>query len=207
MYIALDCSCRVLQARRAGKPDSTVDLKKTNMKQTIHAATCCLALALASIILTRIPSAAQEQATKPTAMGKLAAGMKVGEWAELKTDNLVEAHRAKGASGAIFGYNEGAAWDPRSRQWLYCGGDHNDRLRFVTFSADSNTWKIMPEPDWVGKGTSHGYDHNAIDHGRGIFYYRPFSSPIVRRYDVAADKWSALPKIDTSEYLACCVGL
>jgi hypothetical protein len=143
----------------------------------------------------------------PTALGKLAATMKPGEWAELKTDNVVEAHRAKGVSGAIFGYNEGAAWDPRSRQWLYCGGDHNDRTRFVTYSADTNAWKVMPEPEWVGNGTSHGYDHNAIDPARGVFYYRPFSSPIVRRYDIAQAKWSALPKLETSEYLACCVGV
>ena len=60
-----------------------------------------------------------------TALANLAATMRPGQWAELKTENLVETHRAKGNSGAIFGYNEGAAWDPRSRQWLYVGGDHN----------------------------------------------------------------------------------
>jgi hypothetical protein len=173
------------------------------MKQTFRAVAWYAVLAATSFLL----AADKEPSAKPTAMGKLAAGMKAGEWAELQTDNIVETHRAKGASGAIFGYNEGAAWDPKSRQWLYCGGDHNDRLRFVTYSADSNAWKIMPEPDWVGNGTSHGYDHNAIDPGRGIFYYRPFSSPIIRRYDIAAGKWSALPRIDTQEYLACCFGV
>src|SRR5262245_56819962 len=140
-------------------------------------------------------------------LSRLAASMKRGEWAELKTENLLESHRARGNSGAIFGYNEGAAWDPRSRQWLYVGGDHNDPARFVTYSADTNTWKVMPQPDWLGKTATHGYDHNAIDPARGIFYYRPFSNPVVRRYDIANDKWSALPKLDTQEYLACCVGL
>ena len=51
------------------------------------------------------------KAVPQTAMAKLTATMKRGEWAELKTENLVAAHRARGASGAIFGYNEGAAWD------------------------------------------------------------------------------------------------
>jgi hypothetical protein len=133
--------------------------------------------------------------------------MKPGEWAELKTTNLVEAHRAKGNSGAIFGYNEGAAWDPRSRQWLYVGGDHNDPARFVTYSADTNSWKVMPQPEWLGKSATHGYDHNTIDPARGHFYYRPFSNRTVYRYDIAKDKWSALPKFDTQEYVACCVGL
>src|SRR5262249_10088466 len=142
-----------------------------------------------------------------TELGKLAARMKPGEWAELKTANLVEAHRAKGNSGAIFGYNEGAAWDPRSRQWLYVGGDHNHPARFVTYSADTNCGKVMPQPEWLGKTTTHGYDHNAIDPARGHFYYRPFSSRMVYRYDIAKGRWSALPKLDTQEYIACCVGL
>jgi hypothetical protein len=142
-----------------------------------------------------------------TELGKLAAGMKPGTWAELKTEKLLETHKAKGNSGAIFGYNEGAAWDPTSRQWLYVGGDHNDPARFVTYSADTNTWKVMPQPEWLGKSATHGYDHNAIDPARGMFYYRPFNNRNVYRYDIANDRWTTLPKLDTGEYLACCVGL
>src|SRR5262245_1275146 len=157
------------------------------------------------------PDGAEERgrggAAPATELGKLAAKMKPGEWAELKTTNLIEAHRAKGNSGAIFGYNEGAAWDPRSRQWLYVGGDHNDPARFVTYSDDTNSWKVMPQPEWLGKSATHGYDHNTIDPARGQFYYRPFSNRTVYRYDIAKDKWSALPKLDTPEYVACCVGL
>ena len=165
-------------------------------------------LALFSFLLALHGAGGQTDPAKTNPLAKLAAGMKRGEWAELKTDNLIETHRAKGASGAIFGYNEGAAWDSKTRQWLYCGGDHNDRIRFVTYSADANAWKVVdPQPDWIGNGTSHGYDHNTIDPAKGIFYYRPFSSAVVQRYDIAAGKWSALPKLATNEYLACCVGL
>src|SRR5262245_63149954 len=157
------------------------------------------------------PDGAEERgrggAAPATELGKLAAKMKPGEWAELKTANLVEAHRAKGNSGAIFGYNEGEAWDPRSRQWLYVGGDHNDRARFVTYAADTNAWKVMPRPAWLARGTTPGYDHNTIDAARGIFYYRPFNSPGVYRYDIAAAKWTALPRLTPQEYLACCVGV
>jgi hypothetical protein len=121
--------------------------------------------------------------------------------------NLVETHRAKGASGGIFGYNEGAAWEPKTQQWLFLGGDHNDQPRFVTYSADTNAWKIVPQPDWLGNGALHGYDHNTIDPDRGIFYHRPYNSPVVRRYDIAAGKWTALPELATDQYLSCCVGI
>ncbi|MEX0718707.1 MAG: hypothetical protein WD066_19085 [Planctomycetaceae bacterium] len=155
--------------------------------------------------LFALPALAED--APETELGKLAASMKPGEWAELKTQGLVEAHRARGASGAIFGYNEGAAWDPNSRQWLYCGGDHNDRLRFVTYSADTNAWTVMENPPWSRGGTSHGYDHNTIDEKRGIFYYRPFSRKEIHRYDIAEKKWSSLPPMDTREYIACCTGV
>jgi hypothetical protein len=151
----------------------------------------------------------QESAAKKTALTQLAAKMRAGEWAELKTDNLVETLRAKGASGAIFGYNEDAAWDPKTRQFLYVGGDHNDIVRFVSYADDTNTWKILAQPDWVGKGTSHGYSHHGVDAERGLLYYVPFGNRarIIHRYDIAKGAWSTLPKLDPPEYLACCVGV
>ena len=95
--------------------------------------------------------------------------MKPGEWSQLKTENLVETLRAKGNSGAIFGYNEGTAWDPSTRQLFYLGGDHNDPARFVAYADDTNAWKRLPQPEWLGTTATHGYDHNAIDAVRGNF--------------------------------------
>jgi len=142
-------------------------------------------------------------------LGKLAHSLQAGQWAELKTENIVPTLEAQGNSGAIFGYNEGAVWDPASRQILYLGGDHNDPARFVAYAADGNAWRTLPQPEWLGKTATHGYDHNALDPERGVFYYRPFSSKggLVHRYDIKAEKWTSLPPIDTEEYLACCVGL
>jgi hypothetical protein len=150
----------------------------------------------------------REAKEKSSPLAKLAASMKAGEWAELKTENQIETLRAKGASGAIFGYNEDAVWDPKTRQFYYVGGDHNDAVRFVTYVEESNTWKVMPKPDWVGKGTSHGYSHHGFDAERGYLYYLPFGNQnrTVHRYDIA-EKWTALPKLNPPEYLACCMGV
>src|SRR5688572_12409588 len=98
-------------------------------------------MALTFAIVPTTPSqASPDKATsgKPTALALLAAGMKPGTWAELKTDNLIDTLRAKGASGAIFGYNEDAVWDPKTRRFYYVGGDHNDTVRFVTFEDKTN---------------------------------------------------------------------
>jgi hypothetical protein len=42
-----------------------------------------------------------------------------------------------------------------------------------------------------------------------VFYFRPFGSNRrnVYRYEIAAAKWTELPRLDTGEYLACCIGL
>lgn len=160
-----------------------------------------------------LPGALHGQAApaneKPTELGQLAASMKVGTWAELKTVNLIETLQAKGASGAIFGYNEDAVWDPRTRQLYYVGGDHNDTVRFVTYQDTTNAWKILPQPAWVGKGTSHGYSHHGLDVERRYLYYLPFGNQnrTVHRYDIAADKWTDLPRLNPPEYLACCMGV
>ena len=144
-----------------------------------------------------------------TEMGRLAARMKPGSWAELKTSGIVEALRATGASGAIFGYSEDGAWDPETRRFLYLGGDHNGIPRFVAYSADENRWKTLPQPAWIGNGTKHGYDHNAIDPGSRTFYHFPFGNKArtVQKYDLARGEWSALPLLDPPEYVACAVGV
>ena len=178
----------------------------TPYETRIIAITCLgLCLVLAKAGAAELPGAP----AKLTALGQLAGSMKAGAWAELKTDNLIDTLRAKGASGAIFGYNEDAVWDPKTRQFFYVGGDHNDTVRFVTYEDRTNAWKTMRQPPWVGKGTSHGYSHHGLDVEHGLLYYFPFGdrARTVHRYDIAKVAWSTLPKLDPPEYLACCVGV
>jgi len=164
----------------------------------------------ALVTLAAVGEAQEKKSSAPsTPMGRLAAEMKPGTWAELKTQGIVETLKATGVSGAIFGYSEGGAWDPVSRRFLYVGGDHNGVAQFVSYSADDNTWRVLPQPGWIGKSTMHGYDHNAVDPVHRVFYHFPFGdkSRIGRRYDLAKNEWSDLPKLDPQEYLACAVGV
>jgi hypothetical protein len=87
-------------------------------------------------------------------MDDLAKKMEPGTWAELKTAGIVEVLRAKGASGAIFGYSEDGAWDPESRSFYYLGGDHGDTPRFVRYSTDA--WVYLYKHSESGAGAKQG---------------------------------------------------
>jgi hypothetical protein len=147
-----------------------------------------------------------------TALADLAGQMPPGTWTELATSNQVQALQANGASGAIFGYSEDGAWDPGSQQWLYLGGDHayvtqgGDPPRFVRYSAATNAWQILPQPDWIGDQPMHGYDHNAINPAAGDLYHYQFGGTVYR-YRIPTQTWSELPALPGPIYRSCCTGV
>src|SRR5262245_39461397 len=172
---------------------------------TKHRTLVVLAI-VALVLVTGESASSRPQAS--TAMGALAASMAPGTWAELTTDNIVPTLRAGGASGAIFGYSEDGAWDPISRQWLYCGGDHGEAPRFVAYSADTNAWRIMPHPAWMSTtGTMHGYDHNAINPATGDFYHYPAGARVLQKYSVASGTWTTTPAMPFWDYIAGYMGV
>jgi len=140
-------------------------------------------------------------------MATLAASMAPGTWAQLTTTDIVPTLSATGASGGIFGYNEDAVWDPGTRQFFFVGGDHNDIARFVSYSDDTNTWKIMPKPAWIGTYTMHGYNHHAINAAAGVFYHRPFNSSTIRKYKISTGEWTDLPPFPSNFYNTAAMGL
>lgn len=142
------------------------------------------------------------RATSPKSeLAKLAASMKPGTWAELKTDNY-SAELLRVQNGNILGYTDTAVWDPKSQQVLFVGQGHYAAVKFITYAAASNAWKLMPTPVWwdgdpkSGKGPiGHAYQNNTIDTARGIFFHHQSATRLVHRYDIANDKWSTLPEI------------
>jgi hypothetical protein len=40
-------------------------------------------------------------------------------------------------------------WDPVTRQVLVINGGHYSSFKFITYSADSNEWRLMPVPPWL----------------------------------------------------------
>src|SRR5499427_3031004 len=138
---------------------------------------------------------------RATELGKLAAAMKPGTWAELKTRGYT-ADLLKVQSHHILEYTGAATWDPTSRQVLFVGQGHYSALKFITYDAAANVWKLRETPPWwkgdaqSGKGPiGHAYYNNAIDPVRGIFYLHQSATRLVHRYDVAKAAWTTLPEI------------
>jgi hypothetical protein len=143
-----------------------------------------------------------EGAAQPRAeLARIAAAMKPGTWAELKTQGYT-ARLLKVQNHHILEYTGAAAWDPTSQQVLFVGQGHYSALRFIAYDAATNAWKQRPTPPWwkgdpeTGKGPiGHAYYNNTIDPSRGIFYMHQSATRLVHRYDVARDEWTTLPEI------------
>jgi len=127
-----------------------------------------------------------------TPLSDLVSKMNPGSWGSLSTNNICPTLRAQGASGIIFGFTEDIKWDPNTQQLLYMGADHGDSTRFVTYSASTNNWRIMPKPSWIAGPTwqGHGYDHSAINLATGDFYHRPIDAKrLIHQYNTVKDFW------------------
>ena len=134
-------------------------------------------------------------------LGKLAAEMKPGTWAELKTTGYT-AELLKAQNHHILQYTSAATWEPKSRAMLFIGQGHYSALKFISYSLDANTWKLRPTPPWwkgdpaTGKGPiGHAYFNNTIDAAGGAFFHHQSDTRFVHRYDVSKDEWTTLPEI------------
>jgi len=152
------------------------------------------------LLLFLVPSFRAGQVQR-TELAKVAAGMKPGTWAELKTHGY-SADLLQVQSHHILEYTDTAVWDPRSRQVLFVGQGHYSAVKFIAYSEANNTWKILPTPSWwtgdakTGKGPiGHAYNNNALDPAKGILYHHQSATRLVHRYDITKEKWSTLPEI------------
>jgi hypothetical protein len=129
-----------------------------------------------------------------TELAKLAATMKPGSWAELKTNGYTP--ELLGGHDMLV-YSDKAVWDPTSQQVLFVGQDHlKPPPRFILYSAKANGWKAMPTPPWAEKlKWFHAYENNAIDAGKGRLFHHSSASQLVHQYDIAKDAWTTLPQI------------
>jgi len=144
---------------------------------------------------------ADEPKSAPTELAKAAAALKPGAWTTLKTTGYT-ADLLKAQSHHILEYTGAATWNPGSQEVLFVGQGHYSALKFISYSATTNGWKLRPTPPWwkgdpeTGKGPiGHAYYNNAVDAISGAFFLHQSATRLVHRYHVAKDEWSTLPEI------------
>src|SRR5262245_41229438 len=153
------------------------------------------------VVMSALLAAAPVAADAPTELAKLAARMKPGDWAELKTEGY-GTDLLKVQNHQILEYTDTAVWDPKSAQILFVGQGHYSAVKFIAYSAAANSWKLLPTPSWwsgdpkTGKGPiGHAYNNNAIDPAKGILYHHQSATRLVHKYDIARGEWTTLPEI------------
>lgn len=182
----------------------------------------CLAFACASVATAADSSSASPPAVaaprEATKLSQLAASMKPGTWAELKTDMpeglwtspKVDGGRNAGGAGGlhIAGWTDDAHWDSRTGQFLYMG--LRQTRRFIAYSESTNAWRTIeldPRSDNPCFRTQFGhiYSSNGFDPLRGRFYHRynDFKSDKdgldltggISFFDTSTEKWTKLPPV------------
>ena len=151
-----------------------------------------LVLAAAVVFFAQGSSGRTDEAT---AISKLAATIKAGEWAELKSIGYDHAKLMRGDD--VLPYTGKAAWDGESQQVLLIGQNHlKGPPVFIAYSAKNNTWRRMPTPKWAESlKWFHAYENNAADSARGLFYHHSSASGLVHKFVVAKEEWSTLPEL------------
>jgi len=160
--------------------------------------------------------------TRPeTKLGNLAASMAPGEVRELETQNCnrdlfkmwyawEEDDIKRYGSQKMFDiicWNNDMKWDPVTRQVLVINGGHYSSFKFITYSADTNAWKLMPVPPWLDPRRpdstacgNQGRDGNR-SWPRTHFYDKLAISPKHRLFAVNMDGLY-LYRIDKGEWLS-----
>jgi len=145
------------------------------------------------LVASRTGSSTRRLAADPkTAIGKLANSMEPGSWAELKTEGFSQ---LAGVDGELmFRSAESVVWLPRSQQVLFAGPGQQGTPKFLSYSAATNQWSLMPDPSWKNRAAP-AYDNNAADPRKDSFYHNPAGSLEVHYFPLARNSWRQLRRL------------
>ncbi len=129
-----------------------------------------------------------------TELSKLAAKMKPGTWAELKTEMPDRLWSAPPPSkGLHIGtWSDDAHWDSRTGQFFFFGVRQTRKL--VAYSEEKNAWRVIefeqePNAPELKQQFGHQYSKNAFDPDKSRLYTGE------HRYEILTNKWMKIPPV------------
>jgi hypothetical protein len=143
---------------------------------------------------------------RATVLGDVAAGMAPGSWTLLNTNNFSYELLEDAGNYNIFEYCDNATWDAKTEQVLFLSSGHTvpgKHGAFIRYQANDNTWYEHSIPSLMAE-PRHGYDHNAIDPVKGIFYHRVRGTNQFIKYDTQTKQWSNIARNNITGDGACC---
>ncbi|MHC4915332.1 MAG: hypothetical protein ACYTGB_07550 [Planctomycetota bacterium] len=136
-----------------------------------------------------------------TELSKLAASMKPGSWAELKTEMPKRLWSAPAAKGLHIGtWSDDAHWDSRTGQFIFFGVRQARKL--VAYSEEKNAWRVIefkgkPNAPELMQKFGHQYSCNSLDPERSRYFTGACG------YDIVKDAWFRLPPCTVGSSSMC----
>src|SRR5262249_39809937 len=138
----------------------------------------CVITALVGLCLL-LQNVKSSRAAGETNLGGVASSMQPGTWVELtgmtgfrSGEGSIFDDQTGSNFRSILEFADKAVWDTVSKQVLYYGGSHGGTVqRFVQYDDAANAWSSLPLPPPALLGSSHSYEHNAIDPVHRKYFY------------------------------------
>lgn len=142
-----------------------------------------------------VPESRSTHAT-PTSLGRLAASMQSGQWADFTAKNFNLALVDAGGGHSILEFASRGHWDPVHKKIQFWGKGHLSGQALITYDDVTNTWG-RDDAQATPSNWGHGYQHMALNPANGDLYLRLFNSGTIRKkpYD---QPWETVAPFDNS---------
>ena len=140
-------------------------------------------------------------------LSSLAASMQPGTWAQLTTNNDVQALATEsGMSGILTGYSFSGIWDPVGKRIHFMGADHHGGQagygqKWVYYDDATNSWVVYGGGTGNVEGLAqvmplipqHGFDHLTIDPVGRMLYLYAYGSKNIWKYPLSSSgPWTSI---------------
>lgn len=168
-------------------------------------------LLIAGLFLLPAGAVWAEEALADSPIGRLAATLQAGGWAEVQTalptgmkglSDLFRVRIDDGRMMSIDGWTDSAHWDPVRRQTLFIG--MRKYKRFISYDVMSNVWQVF---GWAGEAppkferVGHVYGRTALDWKRGYYYWLG-PGAVLYRYLLKDARWESIDGVLMGGYIS-----